>query len=54
MLKISGVPYRAKASSNASIQKSVVRVLEVLNASTLRLATSRIATRYINPCAIGK
>jgi len=36
----------ANASCSASTQKSAVRVLESRKASTLRLATSRIATKY--------
>ena len=47
VLKISGVPNLASASSSAARQKSVVMVLESRKASTLRLATSRIATSYI-------
>ena len=35
-------------------QKSAVSVFETRVDSTLRLATSKIATRVINPCAIGK
>jgi hypothetical protein len=54
VLKISGTPNFDIASSSASMQKSAVIVFESLNARTLRLATSRIATRSIKPCAIGK
>ena len=45
LAKDSGVPYFASASLSASTQKSVVSVLEVRQASTLRLAQSMIATR---------
>src|ERR1019366_6387538 len=51
---ISGAPNREIASCSASTQKSGVIVLETRNDSTLRLTTSKIATRYKNPCAIGK
>src|ERR1700678_1015226 len=51
---ISGAPNRAIASLSASTQKSGVIVFETRNDSTLRLPTSRIATKYKNPCAIGK
>jgi len=45
---------RAIASLSAATQKLGVMVLETRNDRTLRLAPSRIATRYKNPCAIGK
>jgi len=54
VLTISGAPYRAIASVSASMQKSGVIVFATRNDRTLRLATSRIATRYKNPCAMGK
>jgi len=54
VLKISGRPNFDIASSSASTQKSAVSVFESRKARTLRLATSRIATKYIKPCAIGK
>ena len=54
VLKISGTPNFDIASSSASTQKSAVRVFERRKLSTLRLATSRIATRYMKPCAIGR
>jgi hypothetical protein len=54
VLKISGCPNFEIASWSASTQKSAVSVFESLKLSTFRLATSRIATRYMKPCAIGR
>jgi hypothetical protein len=44
-----GLAELASASSSASRQKSVVNVFESRKANTLRLATSRIATKYRKP-----
>jgi len=54
VLKISGLPYFPSASCSASTQKSGVIVFDTLQASVLRLPTSMMATRYWNPCAIGR
>src|ERR1700692_1095540 len=45
VLKIVGRPYFASASSNASMQKSMVSVIESRGARTRRLNQSTIATR---------
>ena len=45
VLKISGLPNRASASSRASTQNAVSIVFDSRQASTARLAQSRIATR---------
>ena len=49
VLKISGRPYFLIASSSASTQKCVVSVFDSRQAKTLRLATSKIAIKYMNP-----
>ena len=45
VLKISGVPWRAKASSSASVQNPASSVFDSRQARTWRLAQSMIATR---------
>jgi hypothetical protein len=45
VLKISGAPYLVIASLRASIQKSVLMVLDSRHAMARRVARSRIATR---------
>jgi hypothetical protein len=45
VLKISGVPNRASASSSARTQKSASSVFDSRHARTARLAQSMIATR---------
>jgi hypothetical protein len=45
VLKISGVPYRAIASSSASRQNSVVMLIETRCARTRRVAQSIMAAR---------
>jgi hypothetical protein len=53
VLKISGLPKRAIASSSAVKQKSASIVFDNLHARTLRLNQSMIATRYRKPLRIG-
>jgi hypothetical protein len=53
VLKISGRPKRAKASSSADTQNDVCIVFDRRQASTARLAQSMIATRYRRPGPIG-
>ena len=53
VLKISGAPYRAIASSSASTQKSAVMLLETRQLKTRRLYQSITATKYTKPRAIG-
>lgn len=53
VLKISGLPKRAKASSKAATQKPASIVFDNRQARTFRLAQSMIATRYRNPRRIG-
>ncbi|GLR91595.1 hypothetical protein GCM10007857_83130 [Bradyrhizobium iriomotense] len=53
VLKISGRPKRAKASSSADTQNDVSIVFDRRQASTARLAQSMIATRYRKPRPIG-
>lgn len=53
VLKISGVPNFASASSSASTQKSAAMLLESRQARTLRLSQSMMATRYRKPRVIG-
>lgn len=50
---ISGLPYRAIASSNASTQKLASNVLESRQVKTLRVAQSIIATKYKKPFLTG-
>ena len=45
VLKISGVPYRSRASSSASVQKRASSVFDSCQARTYRLAQSMTATR---------
>src|SRR5262252_7531887 len=53
VLKISGRPKRAKASSSADTQNDVSTAFDRRQASTARLAQSMIATRYRKPWPIG-
>jgi len=53
VLKISGLPKRASASSSAERQNDTSIVFDSRQASTARLAQSMIATRYKNPRPIG-
>jgi len=45
VLTMSGRPWRASASSRASMQKSAVRVIDSRQASTFRLCQSTTAAR---------
>ena len=53
VLKISGLPYFATASSTASTQKSVFMLMETRQARMRRVAQSSTAARYTNPRLIG-
>ena len=53
VLKISGLPYFAKASSRALMQKSTSMVLESRRDSTSRPCQSITATKYRKPLRIG-
>ena len=53
VLKISGLPYFASASSKASMQNSTSMVFDNRQANTFLLAQSMIATKYKKPRCIG-
>jgi hypothetical protein len=53
VLKMSGAPKRASASSNATTQNPTSIVFDSRHASTLRVAQSMMTTRYRNPHRIG-
>ena len=53
VLKISGLPCRASASSRASTQKSADSVIESRQARTLRLNRSTMARGFVYLVAIG-
>jgi len=53
VLKISGRPWRWRASERASVQKRALRVFDSLQESTRRVAQSMTATRYRKPLWTG-
>jgi hypothetical protein len=53
VLKISGHPNRASASSSAALQNSTSMVFDTRQDSTFRVAQSITATKYRNPRRIG-
>lgn len=53
LLNISGAPYWFSASLSASTQNPLSSVLDKRQLSTFLLAQSMMATRYMNPLAIG-